>query len=184
MSVAATPAGYWFLRGFEIDKIAASVTYINMMSYDYHGQWDKNVDGQPKVASPHTSILDIQDSILLYSRAGVDMSKVNLGLAWYGRTYRLVNPTCSGYNCAMNDGGAKGPCSGSTGYLSQFEITDLLSYGATPHLDSTTQTYWLNLAGDLITFDRADTWNFKTRLAAQTCFGGTFVWSVDQVLPS
>lgn len=29
--VIATPAGYWFLKGFEINKIAASLTYINMV---------------------------------------------------------------------------------------------------------------------------------------------------------
>jgi len=28
---SATPAGYWFLKGFEIDKIAGSVDYFNMM---------------------------------------------------------------------------------------------------------------------------------------------------------
>ncbi|KAK7041727.1 hypothetical protein VNI00_009016 [Paramarasmius palmivorus] len=39
----ATPAGYWFLKGFEIDKIVENVDYLNMMSYDYHGQWDTNV---------------------------------------------------------------------------------------------------------------------------------------------
>lgn len=31
VSLAATPAGYWFLKGFEINKIASSLTYMNMM---------------------------------------------------------------------------------------------------------------------------------------------------------
>ena len=31
----ATPAGYWFLKGFELDKIAPNLDFINMMSYDY-----------------------------------------------------------------------------------------------------------------------------------------------------
>ena len=31
----ATPAGYWFLKGFDIDKIAPKLDMINMMSYDY-----------------------------------------------------------------------------------------------------------------------------------------------------
>ncbi|KAI0027188.1 glycoside hydrolase superfamily [Vararia minispora EC-137] len=77
ISVAA-PAGYWFLKGFEIDKIANSVTYINMMSYDYHGPWDTNVTDQAPVTNPHTSILDMQTSALLYVRAGIDLSKGSL----------------------------------------------------------------------------------------------------------
>jgi len=33
----ATPAGYWFLRGFELDKISPNLDMINMMSYDFRG---------------------------------------------------------------------------------------------------------------------------------------------------
>ncbi|KLO05526.1 hypothetical protein SCHPADRAFT_946835 [Schizopora paradoxa] len=69
LAFPATPAGYWFLKGFEIDKIASSVTYLNMMSYDYHGPWDTNVTDQAPVTNPHTSILDMHDSALLYIRA-------------------------------------------------------------------------------------------------------------------
>ncbi|KAL0952377.1 hypothetical protein HGRIS_006654 [Hohenbuehelia grisea] len=70
----ATPAGFWFLRGFEINKIAKSVSYLNMMSYDYHGPWDTNVTDQAPVTNPHTSIRDMRDSALLYIRAGIDLS--------------------------------------------------------------------------------------------------------------
>jgi chitinase len=43
-------------------------------AYDYHGPWDTNVTGQAPVTNPHTSILDIHDSTLLYLRAGIDLS--------------------------------------------------------------------------------------------------------------
>ncbi|KAF5382647.1 hypothetical protein D9615_002709 [Tricholomella constricta] len=180
ISVAA-PAGFWFLRGFEIDKIASSVSYINMMSYDYHGPWDTNITGQAPVTSPHTSLLDMETSALLYIRAGIDLSKVNLGLAWYGRTYRLSDKTCVGYNCTMLGGGTPGRCTGASGYLAQFEVLELAAAGNTVSLDPSSQTYWLNDPdGDLVTFDQADTWQVKENFAATTCFGGTFVWSIDQ----
>jgi chitinase len=31
----ATPAGFWFLRGFDILNIATAVDFVNLMSYDY-----------------------------------------------------------------------------------------------------------------------------------------------------
>ncbi|KAK7041732.1 hypothetical protein VNI00_009021 [Paramarasmius palmivorus] len=155
----ATPAGYWFLQGFEIDKIAGSVDYLNMMSYDYHGQWDTNVAGQASVTNPHTSLLDIESSVLLYLRAGIDLAKVNLGLAWYGRTYQLADTSCVGYNCTMTGGGFPGPCSASAGYLTQYEIDSILNTSRIqPTLDGSSQTYWFNTQGALITFDREDTW--------------------------
>ena len=45
----------------------------------------------------------------------------------------------------MVGGGAAGLCSGASGYLAQFEISTLLANGATvAHLDSKTQTHWLD----------------------------------------
>ncbi|KAJ7921865.1 glycoside hydrolase [Mycena leptocephala] len=142
----ATPAGYWFLKGFEIDKIAKSVTYLNMMSYDYHGQWDTNVTDQAPVTNPHTSILDMHDSALLYVRAGINL---NIG-----------------------------DCTSTPGILAQLEIESLLDTGIVPTLDKSTQTYWFDNSGSLITFDQQDTWAAKTTFAQTTCFGGTFIWCV------
>ncbi|KAJ8701201.1 hypothetical protein PTI98_000015 [Pleurotus ostreatus] len=140
----AAPAGYWFLQGFEINKITSSVSYINMMSYDYHGQWDTNVAGQDPVTNPHTSILDMRDSALLYVRAGIDLSMVNLGLAFYARTYQLANSGCKGYGCTMVGGGAPGPCSAAAGILTQFEVDALVKTGITPTLDIASETYWFD----------------------------------------
>ncbi|KAF4564090.1 hypothetical protein EYR36_003341 [Pleurotus pulmonarius] len=176
----AAPAGYWFLQGFEINKITSSVSYINMMSYDYHGQWDTNVADQDPVTNPHTSILDMRDSALLYVRAGIDLSMVNLGLAFYARTYQLANSGCKGYGCTMVGGGAPGPCSASAGILTQFEVDALLQSGITPTLDASSKTYWLDNQGSLVTFDQSDTWAAKAQFAGSTCFGGTFIWSLDQ----
>jgi len=57
---------------------------------------------------------DIIDSTLLYVKAGVDLKKVNLGLAWYGRSFKLHDPTCSGYGCDMTGGGSPGECTGES----------------------------------------------------------------------
>ncbi|KAF9490944.1 glycoside hydrolase [Pleurotus eryngii] len=153
----AAPAGYWFLQGFEINKITSSVSYINMMSYDYHGQWDTNVAGQDPVTNPHTSILDMRESALLYIRSGIDLSMVNLGLAFYARTYQLANSGCKGYGCT-------------------FEVDALVKTGITPTLDTASETYWFDNQGSLVTFDQSDTWAAKSQFAATTCFGGTFIW--------
>ncbi|KAF5360156.1 hypothetical protein D9758_011368 [Tetrapyrgos nigripes] len=176
----ATPAGYWFLKGFEIDKIAGSVDYMNMMSYDFHGPWDTNVTDQAPVSNPHTSMLDIQDAARLYVRAGVDLGKVNLGLAYYGRSYQLADASCSGYNCTMLGGGFPGDCTQASGILAQFEIEDLLQSGIQATHDSKTETYWFDTQGSLVTFDQQDTWNVKQQFAETSCFGGTFAWSLDQ----
>ncbi|KAJ6505220.1 glycoside hydrolase [Mycena sanguinolenta] len=158
----ATPAGYWFLKGFEIDKIVGNVSYINMMSYDYHGPWDTNVTDQAPVTNPHTSLLDIEASVELYVRAGIDLS--------IGEFFEH-----------MVGGGAPGVCTQASGILAQFEIETMMANGNKPILDSTSQTYWFDTsAGDLITFDQNDTLTKKITWAQQSCFGGTFEWCVAQ----
>ncbi|KAJ2912700.1 hypothetical protein MD484_g7717, partial [Candolleomyces efflorescens] len=179
----ATPAGYWFLRGFEIDKIAKDVTYINMMSYDYHGPWDMEVQGESGIAKPHTSSEDIMDSIKLYTRAGIDFDKINFGLAWYGRTYAVGG--CKGTKCKMSGGGKPGPCTGESSIKSQLEIwNELKDADIKPNYETSTHTYWYNKGSDFITFDDERSWDYKTDMASRYCFGGTFVWSLDQGKPS
>ncbi|KIP07102.1 glycoside hydrolase family 18 protein [Phlebiopsis gigantea 11061_1 CR5-6] len=147
ISVAA-PAGYWFLKGFEIDKIASSVTYINMMSYDYHGPWDTNVTDQAPVTNPHTSILDMQDSALLYVRAGIDLS---------------IGP-CS-------------DASGILTQFEILALMQQQGLSATLDTPSETY-WFDDKNGDLVTFDQANTWAAKQKFAKNACFGGSFVWYV------
>lgn len=180
----ATPAGYWFLKGFELDKIVPNLDFINMMSYDYHGPWDTDVPGSNSTAEPQSSLKDMIDSAKLYVKAGVDLKNVNLGLAWYGRTYKLLDSTCTGYGCDMTGGGEKGKCTGESGVLAGFEVTDLLLDGdLRPVSDKKSETRWFNYKGDLITFDDEDTRSAKAKWAGETCFGGTMIWSIDQQLP-
>ncbi|KAF8074509.1 hypothetical protein FPV67DRAFT_584750 [Lyophyllum atratum] len=181
----ATPAGYWFLKGFELDKISPELSFFNMMSYDYHGPWDTTVPGANSTAQPQSSLLDMQDSVKLYVKAGVDMNKVNLGLAWYGRTFELEQSSCEGYNCDMKGGGTKGVCTGESGVLANFEINQvLIDADVRPRLDTASQTNWFTHGSDLITYDDDVTLTAKTNFAKSACFGGTMIWSIDQNIPA
>ncbi|KAF5371971.1 hypothetical protein D9615_008102 [Tricholomella constricta] len=181
----ATPAGYWFLKGFELDKISPEVSFFNMMSYDYHGPWDTTVPGANSTVQPQSSLLDIQDSVRLYVKAGVDMNKVNLGLPWYGRTYELNDTSCAGYNCDMKGGGVKGLCSNESGVLANFEINQvIMDADVRPRLDTASQTLWFKHGNDIITYDDNSTLAAKSDFAKSSCFGGTMIWSIDQNIPA
>ncbi|TFK97452.1 glycoside hydrolase superfamily [Pterulicium gracile] len=191
VSVAA-PASYWFLTGFEIDKVVNHVDYMNMMSYDFHGAWDNDVADEDATAKPHTSSVDIMDAISLYTRAKVDLSKVNLSMAWCWRTYAVGS--CKGMGCKVyqrslagftqlsglsqfTTGGKAGKCTGEFSIKSQTEIWDEIKTGGIkPTYDSKSNTYWYNKDNDFVTYDDVNSWNHKTDIAGKYCFGGTFVW--------
>ncbi|KAJ3208520.1 hypothetical protein HDU67_006691 [Dinochytrium kinnereticum] len=180
----ATPAGFWFLKGFDMGVIGKNVDMINMMSYDYHGPWDATLASSKPLAMPQTAMQDITDSLLLYIRAGVELSKINLGLAWYGRTYKLEDANCKGYGCKMTGGGAPGQCTEASGMLGLFEILDILGRnGISSNYDRATQTKWFNYNGELVTYDDEETWNAKTDFAIKNCLGGSMVWAIDLAIP-
>jgi chitinase len=86
------------------------------------------------LAHPQTSLLDIKDSLELYIRAGVPLEKINLGIAWYGRSYRLADPGCVGYGCRIVAGGSPGRCTGECKLLfySVFRSCLLVAEAMTP----------------------------------------------------
>ncbi|KAJ3378012.1 hypothetical protein HDU84_008026 [Entophlyctis sp. JEL0112] len=178
LSIAA-PAGYWFLKGFSILDMSLFVNYINVMTYDYHGPWDITL-GLNDTANPQTGYEDIVNTILLFEKAGVDPSKLNIGLGWYGRTYGIAG-TCSGYGCQVTGGGIPGTCSQASGVLSNDEIQALISANnIVPTYDSGSETYYFIYENEIVTMDKSDTYTNKILLAQNAGWGGYQVWSIDQ----
>jgi chitinase len=92
---------------------------MNVMSYDIHEVWDKgNVHTGPYV-KPHANWTEIEEGLDLLWRAGVQPSKINIGLGWYGRSFTLANPSCKNPDgvCLFSQGGSPGECTKSAGTL-------------------------------------------------------------------
>lgn len=103
----------------------------------------------------------------------------------------------------MSGGGKPGRCTGESGVKSFEEIEkEVKDNKITPTYDTTTRAYWYNYVcrrayppgdylahsssqnGDFITYDKTESWNYKTQIAKDHCFGGTFIWSLDQGIPN
>ncbi|KAI8820248.1 uncharacterized protein EV422DRAFT_506961 [Fimicolochytrium jonesii] len=165
--------------------VLPAVSFINIMAYDFHGPWDATSAGawdpaHYMKAASQTSMKEIEESLALYIRAGIPTDKLNLGVAYYGRSFKLVNPGCQGYGCAMTGGGRAGKCSGETGYLAQFEVEEMIQQsGVRPQLDAATGTKYFTANGDLVTYDDPETWAIKFEFAKKACMGGIMIWATD-----
>jgi chitinase len=76
-----------FLQHTEMDVAQQYLDYINLMSYDYDGTYDN-------IAAHHTNLFSPANKPYIYSadfsisnleKVGVDLSKVVMGLAFYGK---------------------------------------------------------------------------------------------------
>jgi hypothetical protein len=76
-------------------------------------------------------LTEVEDALDLFWRVNVDPSLINLGIAFYGRSFTLENPLCIFPGCAfvLGDaaGGDPGPCTNTRGILSYKEINDVIS---------------------------------------------------------
>ncbi|KAK2846373.1 hypothetical protein FQN49_005787 [Arthroderma sp. PD_2] len=89
------PASYWYLQHFNLKKLAPSVDYFNVMSYDLHGRWDKGNQWTGNFLNSHTNMTEVDKALELIWRNDVNPEKVVLGLAFYGRAFTVESTSCT-----------------------------------------------------------------------------------------
>jgi len=134
----ATPASFWYLQGFPIAEMATYLDYIVYMTYDLHGQWDWGKKyGQ--ISCPtgdcllsHVNYTETENALSMITKAGVPSNKIIVGVTSYGRSFRMVEPGCTGPECKYigpESGARRGFCTGTPGYLSDAEINQIIKDG-------------------------------------------------------
>jgi GH18 family chitinase len=177
------PASYYYMQNFDVSGMASHVDFFNIMTYDLHGVWDK---GLASVGiRPHTNLTEIDAGLDLLWRADVAPEKVNMGMAWYGRSYTLQDTNCTTPNgvCQFNAAGMAGPCSNATGTLNLQEIQDILAEEQiTPVLDKVAGVKYMAYKDSTqwVSYDDDETIRMKQEFAGSRCLGGTMVWAMDQ----
>ncbi|KAL6229244.1 hypothetical protein BDW75DRAFT_249985 [Aspergillus navahoensis] len=175
------PTSYWYLQHFDLTAIEPSVDWFNYMSYDLHGTWDMGNEWTGAYLSAHTNLTEIETALDLLWRNNITASKVNLGLAFYGRSFTLASGDCTEPGCEYLSAGDKGSCSDTAGILFNSEIANIISdKDLTPtfYKDAAVKAVsWDN--DQWVSFDDKDTFKLKGDFAKSQCLGGVLVWSVD-----
>jgi GH18 family chitinase len=148
MVTVAAPSSGWLLRGMEAYQSTQYLDYINIMSYDLHGSWNKYV-------GPNAALYDNGDDAELaaggvygayqgigylntdwavhYFRGSVQAGRINIGVPYYTRGFRNVTGGTNGLwgTAAKTVGcspGTQSPCGdGAVGIDNLWH--DLLSSG-------------------------------------------------------
>lgn len=106
-----------------------------------------------------------------------------MGIAYYGRSYKLADPSCGKMGCSFipKQGGAPGQCTNSAGVMSNREIRQLIKDdGITPTLNETAMIKYFTYGGDSwIGYDDEETYAMKEAFANDRCLGGIMIWSID-----
>ncbi|PYH98157.1 glycoside hydrolase [Aspergillus ellipticus CBS 707.79] len=174
------PSSYWYMQNFDIVSIDPIVDWFNIMTYDLHGVWDGDDPYIGAVALAHTNLTEIKESLDLLWRNNINPSRVNLGLGFYGRSFTMSDPSCMTAGCPFSGGGREGPCTATSGILSDVEIRDIIADGATVTLDEAAAVQIVTWdTNQWVSYDDATTIKMKIDYANSVCLGGTMVWAVD-----
>ncbi|EEQ88507.2 bacteriodes thetaiotaomicron symbiotic chitinase [Blastomyces dermatitidis ER-3] len=184
----ALPASYWYLRGFDLKRMSKYVDWFNVMTYDIHGTWDGNNKWTQEVINPHTNLTEISLGLDLLWRNSVPPEKVSLGLAFYGRSFTLADPSCSTPGCPFKrfgdetSGGAlPGLCTLNSGTLSDYEIDRVLKEKSPDvFYDQESGVNWITWDNDQwVSYDDGRTLKQKADFGNKLCLAGTFAWAID-----
>ncbi|KAI5919336.1 glycoside hydrolase superfamily [Camillea tinctor] len=141
---------YWYMRGFKPSAMEPYVDFMGFMAYDLHGPWDTDVEALGSIVRPHTDITEIRHDLKPLWFDGVSPSKINMGIAYYGRTYTLEDASCGEMNsCRFTGPGAPGECTAFDGVLSNREIRAMIEKeGYKPYLNETAMVKYFTYGGN------------------------------------
>lgn len=181
------PSSYWYLRWFDLPNMIKYADWINLMSYDLHGVWDRD-NPIGAIVQGHTNLTEIKLAVDLLWRVNIPPAKVVMGFGFYGRSFTLADPSCSKPGCAFSGASNPGPCTATGGILAYYEIMDILN-GATaskkratitPTYDEVDAVNYFTFDKDQwVSYDDARTFKQKVDWANGIGLGGALIWASD-----
>jgi GH18 family chitinase len=123
----ASAAGSEKIANFNLSELKNFVDFFNVMTYDFHGTWESETGHQAALRGDSIGY-DITTAIELYKQAGVDASRIVLGVPAYTRAWKQVQADADEYG--VNDygyGDGAGGAAPGTFEAGVYDYKDLLS---------------------------------------------------------
>ncbi len=174
----ATAASQSYLDHTNMREAHQYLDFINIMTYDFHGAWEQQTGHHANLTTSDSDGNNISGSVTLavqeHIDAGIPAKKITVGVPFYGRWWRGVNPQNNGLYQSTTGGG------GSFDYKL---IADSLinANGITSHWDSTAQVPYLWSATDslFVTYDNIRSIRLKVDYVKKNHLGGIMFWQFN-----
>jgi chitinase len=178
---------------YEITSLTFNLDFINLMAYDYY-------TSNTPFASHHSPLyphpiskdfnyirLNANYSTNYWMKKGIPSHKIILGIPFYGRSFKLVNPDINDIGAPINGSGNEGLLTREKGFLSYYEIcTNIANKGWAKRVDA-----YLYGGSQLLTGPYAydnDQWvgyddrhhiTQKAKFIKELNLGGAMIWAID-----
>lgn len=105
---------------YEISELGRYLDAIHLMTYDLHGSWETKTGHHTTMQAndPNSVIRGVE----MWIKGGFPADKIVLGLATYGRSFKIQNVQDHGLGAAVTSGGEKGQFTEEFGFMAYYEI--------------------------------------------------------------
>jgi len=177
---AALPCGPDKITNIQVDQIKDILDEFNLMTYDLHGAWDMltgtNAPLTDQGWTDKTQRWSVHGCTDTYAEYGVPFSKINLGLPFYGRSFRRAtgmkqfHEGTDDVNFHLDEGSPQ-----------YFNIVNELKRMTTYRHEKTKTQYAVfnNPDGGLVSYDDPRAICDKVHYANQRGMNGFLVWEIS-----
>ncbi|KFB38789.1 AGAP000436-PA-like protein [Anopheles sinensis] len=184
LSVAVAPQETIAYMAYDVGEINNYADYVNLMTYDYHfyssalPQTGLNAPLYRR-ANEHSLLgtLNINASVEYWLSAGLDKSKLIIGLPTYGHTYTLVNP----FNARIGAPASSVGRVGTLGFASYSEVCWFRRHNIYVHqvYDVDSCSPYLYAGSEWISYDDERSLECKANYIKAHGFGGAMIFSLN-----
>ncbi len=173
LSIAA-PAGENRYKRIELDKAVSYLNWVNLMTYDFRGAWDKTTFHTANLydseSSPSALNLSTHKTVQAYLDAGVPAEKLVVGFPFYGVGWSVTSSDSNGLYQVVKE---------SVGHSSYRFLANLLADSHTRYWDDDSKAAWLFDGDTFWTFEDAEVASHKVSYIKEKQLAGAMVWSLS-----
>lgn len=180
---AAVAAGQSTIESaYEINIIAQHLDFINLMAYDLFSDYNTVTQHNSplyKSMAPNEAF-NVDFAIKMWLNGGTPKQKLILGMAFYGRSYRLRNTAETGLNAPTKGQGTAGRYTKENGFLSYYEICfNIRNKSWTEGWLDDQKVPYAYKGDQWVGYDNAKSIEIKAKYVIDNGLGGGMTWALD-----
>ncbi|KAG5889208.1 hypothetical protein JTB14_033286 [Gonioctena quinquepunctata] len=184
LSSAVSPSKTVIDAGYDVPVLAENLDWIAVMTYDFHGQWDKKTGHvAPLFYHPEDDVafFNANYSINYWISQGTPRRKIVMGIPLYGQSFRLEKESENGLNANAPGAGEAGEYTRAAGFLAYYEICDnIKNKGWTVVQDPLgTMGPHAYKGNQWVSFDDKEMIRKKSEYIRKMDIGGGMIWALD-----
>ncbi|KAF2365514.1 Glycoside hydrolase family 18 catalytic domain [Trinorchestia longiramus] len=184
LSAAVSPSYKVIDAGYEVPALNRYLDWIAVMTYDYHGHWDKKTGHvAPMFHHPESLVPEFNANYTIHYwlAHGADRKKLVMGMPMYGQSFALASSKENGLNAKSYGRGEAGEFTRAGGFLAYYEICDrILNRGYTVVRDPQgTIGPYAYKGGQWFGFDDIAMIRYKSQYVKDMGLGGAMIWALD-----